>query len=136
MQGSENRLIHNWTWTCETICHFDYAWYPFDTQSCGIQREVPDKNLKLRMKDVAYQGKTAIGRYSFMNISYCTKDKNGKEGLFIDLIFKRPLTGNILTMFLPTGMLLLISQMSTVFQSSFLDMVISANITVILSLTT
>lgn len=135
-QGSENKLIHNWTWTCETICHFEYTWYPFDTQSCGIQRAVPDRKIRLNIKNVTYQGVADIGKYYFMNISYCTIGNNGAEKLYIDLTFRRPLIGNLLTMFLPTGMLLMISQMSTVFQSSFLDMVISANITVLLCLTT
>ena len=129
--------MHDWTWTCETICHFEYSWYPFDTQSCGIQRKVPDsKWLKFSIKNVSYHGGEGTGRYYFLNMSTCTKDKNGEEGLFIDLIFKRPLMGAMLTMFLPTGMLILISQMTTVFQSSFLDMVISANVTVLLVITT
>ena len=41
-----------------------------------------------------------------------------------------------MTVFLPTFMLLIISQMSTLFSNNYLDLVIDVNVTVLLVLTT
>ena len=61
--------------------------------------------------------------------------KFGRVGMFVDLSFKISLTGYFMTIFLPTGILLLISQMSTTFSGSFLEMVIEVNTTLLLVLT-
>lgn len=85
---------------------------------------------------MSYTGKSDIGKYFFRKIQFCDVDKYGRMGLFIDMIFSRPLTGSFMTIFLPTGMLLMISQMSTIFSKSFLDIVIEVNTTLLLVLTT
>ena len=85
---------------------------------------------------MVYSGSNDLGKYYFKQMHHCQVDKMGRSGLFVDLIFNRPLTSNSLTMFLPTAMLLLISQMSTTFSSSYLEMVIEVNATLLLVLTT
>ena len=134
-QGSENKLVQNWTWSCDTMCSFDYSWYPFDTQNCLLHRTIFGRNLELKSGTISYTGGIDIGKYYLRNINYCI-DEYDKKTLYIDLIFNRPLTGSFMSIFLPTGMLLMISQMSTVFSSSFLDMVIEVNTTLLLVLTT
>ena len=67
---------------------------------------------------------------------YCQVDKSGTYGFFVDFLISRPLTSNFLTTFIPTGMLLLISQMSTAFSNTYLDMVIGVNVTLLLVSTT
>ena len=119
------------------MCKFDYSWYPFDTQSCGQRRTMSYSNVQLRAGGlISYTGKSDIGKYFFRKIQFCDVDKYGRMGLFIDMIFSRPLTGSFMTIFLPTGMLLMISQMSTIFSKSFLDIVIEVNTTLLLVLTT
>ena len=124
------------SWTCEYICYFDYSWYPFDTQSCGMEKVPDSDNVKLKIGEITYSGTLDIGKYYFREIKFCEVDKNGKDGIFIDIIFNRSLIGNFMTMFLPTGMLLIISQISTTFSSSFLEMVMEVNTTLLLVLTT
>ena len=94
------------------------------------------EKLQLKTGTISYSGIGVIGKYYFRDMNYCQINKFGKSGIFIDLIFSRPLTGNLMTIFLPTGMLLMISQMSVVFSSSFLDIVIEVNTTLLLVLTT
>ena len=92
--------------------------------------------IKTRVQNVIYSGNHDLGEYYFRGLQFCDVDKFGRMGLFVDLSFKRPLTGHFMTTFLPTGMLLLISQMSTTFSGSFLEMVIEVNTTLLLVLTT
>ena len=93
-------------------------------------------NIIVKPNNIEYTGSSDIGRYYFRQMRYCQVDKFGRSGLFIDIIISRPLTSNSLTIFLPTAMLLLISQMITTFSKSYLEMVIEVNATLLLVLTT
>ena len=90
----------------------------------------------IELSNIEYTGTSDLGRYYFRTMFYCNVDKYGRPGLFIDFIISRPLTSNSLTMFLPTAMLLLISQMVTTFNTTYLEMVIEVNATLLLVLTT
>ena len=126
----------NHTWVVEYSCEFEYGWYPFDVQTCFVHKEMSgDIYIKTRAKRVFYSGNHDLGEFQFNGLQYCDVNKFGRMGMFVDLSFKRPLTGHFMTMFLPTGMLLLISQMSTTFSGSFLEMVIEVNTTLLLVLT-
>ena len=136
-KGSTNALSLNHTWSCESMCEFEYGWYPFDVQNCFIHGELPGEVILMtRFKNVTYSGHHDLGKYQFRGLRYCNVNKYGRLGVFVDMSFKRPLTGHFVTLFLPTGMLLLISQMSTTFSSTFLEMVIEVNTTLLLVLTT
>ena len=132
------RLITLVVWTeCECECEFEYGWYPFDVQNCFIHGKLPGEIIiDTQFKNVTYSGHHDLGKYQFRGLKFCNVDKYGRLGIFVDLSFKRPLTGHFITMFLPTGMLLLISQMSTTFSGTFLEMVIEVNTTLLLVLTT
>ena len=136
LQGSKNYLSQNWSWTTDYICNFEYKWYPFDTQSCHIHQKILGNNIKLRPVNIVYTGSSDIGKYYFREMHYCQVDREGRSGLFTDFIISRPLTSNCLTIFLPTAMLLLISQMVTIFNKTYLEMVIEVNATLLLVLTT
>ena len=135
-QGSKNYLSQNWSWTTDYICNFEYKWYPFDTQSCHIHQKILGNNIMLRPVNIVYTGSSDIGKYYFREMHYCQVDREGRSGLFTDFIISRPLTSNCLTIFLPTAMLLLISQMVTIFNKTYLEMVIEVNATLLLVLTT
>ena len=135
-EGSENMLYQDWVWTCEYICLFEYHWYPFDTQNCYIMRNVTSLPFKYININNTYSGSINIGKYFFHSIRHCAVDKLGRNGNFFDFIIKRQILNNFMTMFLPTGMLLIISQVSTAYSQSFKDMVIEVNTTLLLVLTT
>ena len=93
-------------------------------------------NVIIQPSNIEYTGNSDLGRYYFREMHYCTQDKKSSSGLFIDFIVRRPLTSNCLTMFLPTAMLLVISQMVITFNTTYLEMVIEVNATLLLVLTT
>ena len=131
-KGSENMMSQDWVWTCEHICRFKYQWYPFDTQNCPIIYNSTSPKIRVVPDTVQYTGSEEVGKYYFQSIHYCNKDKQGRSGMFIDFTIKRPVLNNLLTLFLPTGMLMIISQMSIVFK----ELVIEVNTTLLLVLTT
>ena len=136
LQGTHTKLTLNKTWSCESICRFRYNWFPFDVQNCYENLELEDVNLRARFISAEYIGDLDLGKYYFRSLQFCTINKYGRNGAYTDLSFKRPLTGHFMTIFFPTGMLLMISQMSTTFNETFLEMVIEVNTTLLLVLTT
>ena len=126
----------NQTWSCETMCQFRYNWYPFDVQNCYVLWELEYENLRTIFISAEYTGNDYLGKYYFRSLTFCNTNKYGRNGAYIDLSFKRPLTGHFMTVFFPTGMLMMISQMSTIFSQTFLEMVIEVNTTLLLVLTT
>ena len=135
LKGFKNKLSSTANWTCGFQCEFDYLWYPFDTQNCFIIFDYYWESVQLRADNVTYTGKKELGKYYFKEIKFCDIDKFGRNGFFIDITFNSPMTAQILTLFLPTGMLLLISQISTLLGSKFAEMVIEVNTTLLLVLT-
>ena len=61
---------------------------------------------------------------------------NDRAGLIVILIFGRPLIGHILTVFIPTTILIVLAHMSKVFADEYVDMVIQVNFTALLVLAT
>ena len=135
-KGSKNKISTSAIWTCDFLCDFDYKWYPFDTQNCYAHFSVFDDTIRARIVNVTYSGEQDLGKYYFKEINSCDYDKNGRNGVYVDITYNSPMTAHIMTLFLPTGMLLLISQLSTIFGSKFVDMVIEVNTTLLLVLTT
>ena len=131
-KGSETAIYQEWDWACEHICTFVYHWYPFDTQNCPMIHNTTSPKERIVAEHIFYSGKVEVGRYNFQNINFCDVDKEGRTGLFIDFTIQRPVLNNLITLFLPTGMLLIISQLSVVFK----DLVIEVNTTLLLVLTT
>ena len=92
--------------------------------------------LQVKIEFMEYNGRTDLGKYLFERINHCTYDKLGRKRIVIEFMFKRPILNNFITIFVPTGIFLLISQISTAFSGTFKDMVIEVNTTLLLVLTT
>ena len=135
-KGSENKISQDWDLTCEYICQFDYYWYPFDTQNCYIINNVTSGLFKMKVEDAKYSGSINVGRYFYHSFDYCEVDKFGRSGIILDFTIKRPIMQSILTVYLPTTMLLIISQLSTTYDRFYKELVIEVNTTLLLVLTT
>ena len=85
---------------------------------------------------VFFSGPIDLLQYSFLSLDHCNKDRDGKPGFFVDITLVRQKTSNIITIFLPTGMLVLISHLSISFADTFMDLVMNVNTTILLVLTT
>jgi len=59
-----------------------------------------------------------------------------KPGVIVEFHFGRPLTGSILTIFLPSVILVILSQMIQVYVTDHIEMVIGVHLTILLVLAT
>ena len=118
----------------EWICNFDLFWYPFDTQMCNLQFYIKQNYAKLHPEKFIYSGPMKLIEFDIKNYSICPTMINGKQGAVASIVFGRPLISNILTVFIPTLILLVISHVANRFDQSYVDMVIGVNLTVLLVL--
>ena len=59
-----------------------------------------------------------------------------KEGVEVSVSLGRPILSNVMTVFIPTAILLLISHITKIFDKHYVDMVMEVNLTVLLVLST
>ena len=119
----------------EWICHFDLFWYPFDTQTCNLKFYIKQNYANLYPTKFTYSGPLELIAFNIKNYSICSTEVRGKLGVAASMEFGRPLTSNILTVFIPTLIILAISHVANRFDQNYVDMVIGVNLTVLLVLT-
>ena len=119
------------------ICNYDMRMYPFDTQICTMEYYYNSEQVILVPGNLTYQGPMDLAQYFVYNFWICSsRFGNDQAGLVVILIFGRPLIGNILTVFIPTMILIVLARMSKVFADEYVDMVIQVNFTALLVLAT
>ena len=117
------------------------SWHPFDTQHCRMvfkPNGISSEFVKLTPKSVTYSGREELKQYRVTNISiFSEDDPNDPEKTFVivEFVLIHRLQNIMLTVFLPTLILVIISFVSTLFQTLFDDIVV-VNLTVILVLVT
>ena len=136
-KGSENKESVDKRWNIEWMCSFDMAWYPFDTQKCHMIFFVANDFAAIEPGMLLYMGPRELTHYHVVEVNMCPKvmgELSGKlgKGLQVTITLRRPLVDNVLTTFLPTILLVLISHVSKVFRKEHPDMVMMVCLTVIL----
>ena len=66
----------------------------------------------------------------------CKSAIDERKAIIVEIIFGRPIVNNLLTVFVPTMLLVIISFTARVFAEDYIDMVIQVNVTVMLALAT
>ena len=90
----------------------------------------------LNPSNLTFSGPMDLPLYAVHEYQMCSALVAGKSGVKIYISFRRHLISNILTVFLPTIILIILSHMANSFEDDYLDMVISVNLTVLLVLAT
>ena len=135
--GAENKHRLKKEFTVLWICNYQLTWYPFDTQTCSMKMrsQYPDL-VDVHPIDISYTGPKALSQYVVKSTKMCRAMIGSEEGVVVDITLGRPLISNILTVFIPTVILLVINHMTKIYDQIYLDMVIQVNLTVLLVLAT
>ena len=137
--GEENSHYLSREFTILWNCDFNMMWYPFDTQTCAMQFKIINEfadRVKLNPQHLAYSGPTDLTQYVVIRSIMCQASVGEYEGVEVNISLGRPLISNILTVFIPTIILLTISHISKVYDQRYIDMVVMVNLTVLLVLAT
>ena len=137
--GDENSHYISKEYTVLWNCDFNMMWYPFDTQTCPMQFKILNEfadRVKLNPQHLAYSGPMDLTQYMVIQSIMCEASIGEYEGVEVNISLGRPLISDILTVFIPTIILLTISHISKVYEERYIDMVVMVNLTVILVLAT
>ena len=134
--GSENIIQYKREYTVEWLCDFHMAWFPFDTQSCTLQFFQAEEVIDFVPNTVSYSGPKTLPQHFVQDVTICSFIISGKKGILVEVVLSRPIFSNVLTITLPTAMLVIISIFIIGFSKGYLDMVINVNLTVLLVLAT
>ena len=135
-KGSENAINYEKQTTTNFICNYDMMWYPFDNQKCTIEMYHVEDTITINPVVVNYTGPEDLTQHVVRDVHICALVIHNRPGAIVEVILGRPLFGSVLTIFMPTVILVILSQMVGVFHKEYMDMVIGVNLTLLLVLAT
>ena len=135
-KGSENALNLTREYYVEWMCDYEYQWYPFDTQVCRMNMMAREDHTDFHPVSLSYNPEISLWSYTLTKIHTCRSRILEKEAILVEVTMGRPIMNSLLTIFIPTTLLLVISSATRAFAQEYLDMVIQANLTIILVLAT
>ena len=107
--GSKNALSlkreHNVNWKCDYVYH----WYPFDTQVCPMEFAITVSNTDVYPRDLQYNRNISLTRYTLNKIHMCKSVINNMKAIIVEVTLGRPIINFLLTVFVPTFLLIIIS---------------------------
>ena len=135
-KGSENIISYWCQFTVNWICAYHMQWYPFDTQKCTMEIFPPSSSISFHPTFVNYSGPWDLPQHFVKMVKISPLITSDKSGVKVEVYLGRPLFGTVLSVFMPTTILLLLSQMVRIFGKDHLEMAIEVNLTLLLVLAT
>ena len=154
-RGDENLITMSQTHSKKFHCIYLLQYYPFDTQICKVDLQVEEfdkRNVELIPDNMDLLTDTELTQYYIKawsldyndpSILYFILKKNlisilelPTNGLKMEIVFKRRLTNEILTTYLPSFLLLLMSYATTFFKPIYFEASVTVNLSILLVTTT
>ena len=141
--GSTNPLIMERDYAIDFTCDFKLAWYPFDEQQCHIYLDLSEKDQKyieLLPQNIEYSGPTHLSQYYIKGESIDRRRHSDgsveKTGIVVTVTLGRKLMNTIMTTYVPTALLVVISYATSFYHRDLFETVIAVNLTCMLVLGT
>ncbi len=140
-RGTENPITLRRVYSEKFLCEFDMSVYPFDTQNCEatfVMKGNSDNLVRLISKKLNYLGPKDLRQYFVkdMQILDRTLLPDGVQSANVRLTFARRILSTILTTYLPTFLICLITFSTNYFRPFFFEAIVTVNLTSLLVLTT
>ena len=130
--SSQNPLYYERKYQQKLHCEFNFFWYPFDTQTCGIQIRLFDSlsdDVQLQSGFVNFTGETHLLQFTVIG----WKMVNSSGGIVSAMLtFHRDYTNQLATTFLPSLCILMIAQCTLYFKSEHFKTSIPVALTALL----
>ena len=134
-KGIENKLILKQTYTHEFQCVFNLQNYPFDQQECSIDIITSSFDapfLNLTSENLSIEQQPEMTLYRLTNYSL----DNDKEKVKMSISLKRKILSELLSTYLPSLLLLMITFATTFFKPTYFEAALTVNLTNMLVMTT
>ena len=135
-KGSENALSLTREYNVEWNCEYKYHWYPFDSQVCRMEFLSIKYHTDFHPRDLQHNPNISLSRYSLKRLRMCKAIVHKMEAIVVEVTLGRPIISNLLTVFVPTMLVITISFATRFFAKDYMDMVIQVNLTILLVLAT
>ena len=144
-KGSENPLIIARVYDIRFLCDFNMRVFPFDTQNCSIVMVMSGnsgKFIHMVIDQFKYLGPIDLTQYfvKFIDSNYAIvedgTDEDEVPAIEFKIIFGRRILGTILTTYLPTFIICIVSFSTNHFKAFFFEAIVTVNLTALLVLTT
>ena len=129
--GELNPILYRRTYSTKFDCSFNLRSYPFDTQECIMQLEVPQYHqdlVELIGTNMSYTGPKELSQFEVVKTTLDNKD--GKA-LFI-MLFRRRFTYQIVSVYIPSLSLLIITLVTGYIDTSHFEANIMVHLTTML----
>ena len=90
----------------------------------------------LQPTDLQHNPNISLDCYTLSKIQMCKSTINKMKAIVTEVTLGRPIISNLLTVFVPTMLLVIISFAARFFAEDYIDMVIQVNLTILLVLAT
>ncbi len=139
--GKENPITLSRVYSERFLCEFDMSVYPFDTQTCRVvfvMKGNADNLVQLLAKKLDYLGPRELTIYFVKDLKIFSKILHPAEiqSVIVELSFGRRILSTILTTYLPTFLICLVSFATNYFKGFFFEAIVTVNLTSLLVLTT
>ena len=131
-KGSENTITMSRLYNIEFFCDYDMRWYPFDVQTCLMVLKLgggAEKLVSLSPGDLKYRGPEELTQYYVKKYVIREALVDEIKVLSVSITFGRRLLGTILTVYLPTVILIVICHATNFFKPFFFEAVVTVNLT-------
>ena len=121
--GSENKITLSRFYNIRFLCYYSMNWYPFDMQTCTIVLKMKGKGgdfATLFTDKLSYLGRNEVNQYVVYSTKMLAPSKDNDQ-LEIKVKMGRNLLTIILTTFVPTVLLNMISYTTTFFKPFFFE---------------
>ena len=163
-KGSENNIVLDKGFTKTLKCIYQLQLYPFDTQECTVNLKIGKYQtnlIKIFPRSLEMEGETLLTQFRVTKwkLEYKNKSElqfglpvfkksdqthlsiyfiagNIDDGVHIKIILKRRINNAILTIYLPTFLILIIVYATNFFKDFFFEAVVTVNLTSLLVLAT
>ena len=139
-RGDQNPLVMTQVYTKKFHCQYEFQLYPFDTQTCTIRMDASADDLnivklvpnKIIMKESLDLTLFEVKSWSLEYIDVTREE----EGVWTKMDLKRKVMNELLTTFLPSILLMIITFATTFFKPIWFEAALSVNLTTMLMMTT
>ncbi len=139
-EGDENPITISRVYSEKFLCEFDMRVYPFDTQNCTVElimKGNSGKFVRLVSSQLEYLGPIDLTLYYVKETDiHNVIIYPNIEAVRVEIIFGRRILSTILTIFLPTFLICLVSFSTTYFKLFFFEAMVTVNLTSLLVLCT
>ena len=134
--GSKHTLSKVQGYNVDWKYEYGYQWYPFDTQVC--RREIVSLRFRTELipTNVQHNRNIYLNCYTLRRMQICKSSIDQSSAIIVEITLGRPIINNLLTVFVPTILLVIISFIARFFAEDYIDMVVQVNLTILLVLAT